>query len=80
MPQETPDLAQAPVQHGVHAHEARPVGVGGREGHEGAAVRICAARADEDGAHGRVRVEIEGKGVAEGADWEVLFGWLWWGV
>ena len=64
--QETPYFAQVPVDHGVHAHEVGPIAVRAVEVRQGLAVRVGAAGADEDCADGRVGIEIEGEGIAEG--------------
>jgi hypothetical protein len=46
--QEGPDIAVAPVEDRVDAHEGRPAGRGGAEGLLPARVRVAAARADHD--------------------------------
>jgi hypothetical protein len=65
-PQKRPDLLEAPVDDGVHAHKVRPAAVGAVEEGQVLAVRVRAARADEDGLDVPVLGEVEGKGVAEG--------------
>ena len=47
-------------------HELRPAAVGGVEEGEVAAVRVCAARADEDGLYLRVVRKVIGEGFAHG--------------
>lgn len=50
--QETPDLAQVPVDDRVDTHEGRPVVVGGVEMRQVAAVGVGATGAHEDGMDG----------------------------
>lgn len=56
--QEAPNLREVPVYHGVDAHEGWPVAVCGVEVGEGAAVGVCAAGADKDGADGGAGLQV----------------------
>lgn len=69
MSQKAPNLTQPPLQHRVDTHEIRPIAVRAVEGPQLPTVRICAPRTHEDGADPGVLGEVEGEGVAEGADW-----------
>lgn len=48
----------------MHTHELRPAAIRGVEGGEVCAVRVCATRADEDGAYLGVGGEVGGEGGA----------------
>ena len=66
MAQELPNLVVAPVDDGMDAHERRPAVIGGVEMGQQRAVRVGAARADENGLDVGLQGEVVGEGGAHG--------------
>lgn len=66
--EETPNLLQMPVYHGMDTHKRRPVVVRGVEMRQMPPVRIRPPSAHEDRLHLWVLVKVQGESVAEGDD------------
>lgn len=66
--QETPNLLQMPVYHGMDTHKRRPIVVRGVEMRQMRAVRIRPPSAHEYRLHLWILVEVQSESVAEGDD------------